>query len=168
MDSNHINQLLSKYWEGQSSVDEERQLKAYFAQETIDPEHQQFQPLFSFFKEEAELSLSADFDKKLMQQLNTQTVKAPARVFSLKPLLRVAAILVLGLAIAFGFYQSNQPEVEKSAEIDWSKYEITNEEEALKELQLALRLVSKNIDKGTTASQKAGRNMDKVTTIISK
>ncbi|MEI6412499.1 MAG: hypothetical protein WCR52_24115 [Bacteroidota bacterium] len=48
----HINHLLDKYWDGETTLDEERLLKAYFASEAVDPRLVQFAPLFKAMKAE--------------------------------------------------------------------------------------------------------------------
>ena len=48
----HIEALLEKYWEGDTSIDEERLLKAYFASNEVDDSLRQFAPLFQVFREE--------------------------------------------------------------------------------------------------------------------
>jgi hypothetical protein len=52
MNYTHINQLLDKYWDGETTLDEERLLKAYFASEAVDPRLVQFAPLFKAMKAE--------------------------------------------------------------------------------------------------------------------
>lgn len=70
MNSNsaHIAALLEKYWEGETTLEEERTLKAYFAGN----------PLPSQFNREAALF-------KALAQEKTVELEAPARVVALKP-----------------------------------------------------------------------------------
>ena len=51
MDYKNINNLLEKYWEGESSLQEEETLKQYFNHGTVAPELEQYQSLFQYFKE---------------------------------------------------------------------------------------------------------------------
>ncbi|HFB99837.1 MAG TPA: pyruvate ferredoxin oxidoreductase, partial [Phaeodactylibacter sp.] len=62
MDYKNISQLLEKYWEGETSLQEENTLKQYFNQENVAQELQEYQPLFQFFKEEQDLVMSDDFE----------------------------------------------------------------------------------------------------------
>lgn len=50
MNYTHINKLLDKYWDGETTLEEERLLKAYFASEAVDPRLLQFAPLFKAIK----------------------------------------------------------------------------------------------------------------------
>ena len=47
--------LLEKYWEGETTINEEAVLKAYFKSEQIADQHQEFAPLFAFFDNQAPL-----------------------------------------------------------------------------------------------------------------
>ncbi len=51
----HIKQLLKKYFEGSTSLEEEQALRDYFKQESIDESLKSYQPLFEFFREEREM-----------------------------------------------------------------------------------------------------------------
>jgi len=50
MIKNEIDQLLNKYWEAESTLDEEQQLKDYFATSEVHDEHLSFRQLFSDLK----------------------------------------------------------------------------------------------------------------------
>ncbi len=54
-DLKHIQALLEKFWEGETTRDEERQLKNYFAAENVDERLKQFTPLFQAIREEQAL-----------------------------------------------------------------------------------------------------------------
>jgi hypothetical protein len=47
-----ITQLLDRYWEGESSLEDERRLKAYFNSGSVDPSLRRFEPLFKALKAE--------------------------------------------------------------------------------------------------------------------
>ncbi len=57
MDYDNIPKLLDKYFEGSSSLKEEAQLKAFFAQDEISEELAVYRPLFQWQAAEQELSL---------------------------------------------------------------------------------------------------------------
>jgi hypothetical protein len=73
-DFNHIQQLLEKYWEGETSVEEERQLKSYFNFGEIDPQHQKYAPMFQAFKAEQ----SVQYHKRHVLPLRPQMYWAAA------------------------------------------------------------------------------------------
>ena len=46
--SRHIQKLMDKYWAGESSLEEEKLLKEFFAKEEVPVEWKAFQPLFAY------------------------------------------------------------------------------------------------------------------------
>jgi len=72
MDYNKITQLLDKYWEGETSLAEENQLKTFFAQDIQQiPTHlQPYQAHFQFLKTyKEETVVSETFEDKMMAKL---------------------------------------------------------------------------------------------------
>lgn len=57
-DYNDIRALLGKFWEGETSLEEERQLKSYFTTATIDERLLKYAPLFQAFREEQALQMN--------------------------------------------------------------------------------------------------------------
>ena len=74
MDYKNIHQLLDKYWEGETSLDEEKTLKAYFNQEEVATDLQQFAPLFQYLNVAEEPALSDRFDQELMSKLEEKRI----------------------------------------------------------------------------------------------
>jgi hypothetical protein len=54
----NIQLLLEKYFAGESSLDEEKQLKQYFNQADVADELKRYKPLFQFFKEEKTVEMA--------------------------------------------------------------------------------------------------------------
>jgi hypothetical protein len=52
-----ISELLEKYWEGETTLDEERRLKEYFASGPVAAEHCAFAPLFAALRDEKALQM---------------------------------------------------------------------------------------------------------------
>ena len=122
MDYKYIEQLLDRYFQGETSLQEEQILKAFYAQSVDDmPEEVgQFAPFFAAF-EEQETGLGSDFDKRMLE-LTEEAVVVPlattqvkARTISLTDRLRplfgaaavVAILLTLGNAINASFQQDD-------------------------------------------------------------
>jgi hypothetical protein len=57
-DYHNIQALLEKYWAGESTLEEERQLKGYFASGNVDERLRQYSPLFQAFREEKAVQLN--------------------------------------------------------------------------------------------------------------
>ncbi len=56
---NRIDELLEKYFAGNTSLQEEMELKLYFGGNNLIPEHQKYVPLFQSFEKEKEIKLPA-------------------------------------------------------------------------------------------------------------
>jgi hypothetical protein len=56
----NINEILNRYFEGETSLEEERTLKAYFAKGDVSDEHKIYQDLFACFKVESEITFEAE------------------------------------------------------------------------------------------------------------
>ncbi len=138
MDYNSINNLLDKYWEGQTSLEEEQQLKNYFNQTEIAEEHLVYQGLFQEFDTNAQLELSDDFDKKLFQKIDAPT---PVRRLShWNPILKIAASVLIVISM-FTYYYDGRNDFD-----DLKKREAI---EAYEKTKAALLLVSGKMKKGT-------------------
>lgn len=60
-----IAKLLDKYFEGETSIQEERDLQKYFSSKEVAPEYLKYAPMFKFFEEEKrEISLPQKGRKK--------------------------------------------------------------------------------------------------------
>jgi hypothetical protein len=72
MDYKNINHLLEKYWEGETSLQEEETLQQYFNHGNVAPQLEQYQSLFQYFKEEQDVMISDGFEKRLLEQLEKE------------------------------------------------------------------------------------------------
>ena len=52
MNKSEVKMLLEKYFEGETSLQEERHLRDYFSSQTVDKEFGEYAPLFQYFKAE--------------------------------------------------------------------------------------------------------------------
>ena len=123
MDYKYINQLLDRYWKGETSLEEEEILRAFFSQDELPAELKPYKALFSYEMGEAKHeTLGDDFDQKMMAMIEDEYTKEPnkAKVVSLterlKPLFKAAAvvaiILILGNAVQVPFQQNADNQVE--------------------------------------------------------
>ena len=106
MDYKYINQLLDRYWKGETSLEEEEILRAFFSQDELPAELKPYQALFSYEMGEAKQeTLGDDFDQKMMAMIEDEYTKEPnkAKVVSLterlKPLFKAAAVVAIFLTL---------------------------------------------------------------------
>ena len=123
MDYKYINQLLDRYWKGETSLEEEEILRAFFSQDELPAELKPYQALFSYEMGEAKQeALGDDFDQKMMAMIEDEYTKKPnkAKVVSLterlKPLFKAAAVVAIvfflcnAAQVPFHTYPDNQIE----------------------------------------------------------
>lgn len=106
MDYKYINQLLDRYWKGETSLEEEEILRAFFSQDELPAELKPYKALFSYEMGEAKQeTLGDDFDQKMMAMIEDEYTKEPnkAKVVSLterlKPLFKAAAVVAIFLTL---------------------------------------------------------------------
>ncbi len=101
MDSKQIVELVNKYWNAETSVDEEQQLREYFTHQKVDDSLKEIAALFQYFQNQKNKSLNdLSFDNKVINKLE----KPPrSRVMQLVyNSMRIAAgVAVLMVAVWF-------------------------------------------------------------------
>jgi hypothetical protein len=97
MDSNRINELLSKYWNCETSLEEEAELRDHFKSDNIPDELRETAPLFRYFEENKKKSLNAvSFDREVWEKI--QTPKRGQMAKLVYNTMRIAAGLTVVLA----------------------------------------------------------------------
>ncbi len=103
MDYKYIMQLLERYWQCETSLEEEKILRAFFSQTDIPAELKQYQPLFAYEQtEEQSNALGEEFDNRVMSIID-QAEPVKARVVPLTqrlmPLFKAAAVVAIILTL---------------------------------------------------------------------
>lgn len=70
MELSNIEKLLEKYFEGETTVSEEKELKVYFTRETVPSHLEKYKDLFQYFSEESTITATKDL------KLNTSSRKS--------------------------------------------------------------------------------------------
>lgn len=125
----NIEKLLEKYDNGETTLQEEQQLKHYFTQETVAPHLEVYKPMFQYFVITQE------------EQFTKDIPLTPSKTYTLYKWISVAAVAVL----MFGIYtQVNKPITDLS--------QLTLEQqEAYFQTKKALAMVSSNFNEGATS-----------------
>jgi len=164
MDYKYIEQLLDRYFQCDTTLEEEQILRTFFAQAEVPDALKQYAPLFvAQQQEKQENTLGSDFDERILSQIG-ETTPVKARTMSLgerlMPLFKAAAvvaiILTLGNAAQFSFRDK-----ERSDDINYANYKETYDDPsvAYDQVEDALQLISEGInasatnDSAMTASQ---------------
>ena len=64
MNYQYIEQLLERYWQGETNLDEEQILRSFFCQEDVPAHLRQYSDYFAYVKASKEETVSADFDSR--------------------------------------------------------------------------------------------------------
>ena len=106
MDYKYIKQLLERYWNCETSLEEEDILRTFFSQEDIPSELESYKALFTYeLGESKNEALGDDFDQKMMDIIEGEESQKPekAKVISLterlKPLFKAAAMVAIFLTL---------------------------------------------------------------------
>ena len=120
MDYKYIEQLLERYWSGETSLEEENILRAFFSQKDIPASLLPYRDIFVYQAvSKSEEVLDSDFDDKILALIDEPEV-VKARTITLRqrlaPMFKAAAVvaimLTLGNAIQVHYNEEQaQPEV---------------------------------------------------------
>lgn len=137
MELNRIEYILEKYFQGETTIAEEKELKDYFSSPNVAQHLEQYQPMFGYFSQVKE--------QKSTQEIPLQTKKRNVTWLS------IAASAVILLGIGTYFYVSDKNVTPVVAQSELGTYD--NPEEALAATQKALALVSNNVNVGLESVQ---------------
>ncbi|HYC86090.1 MAG TPA: hypothetical protein VEB86_12750 [Chryseosolibacter sp.] len=148
MDSKKIEELLNKYWNCESSLEEERQLKEYFRGSQIPEQLTETANLFRYFEENKKKTIvDGAFDGQVMAR-----VKSPGRgktAILVRNSMRIAAGIAV-LMVAFWFVKT---EVRKSTPQEI--VDTYNDPElAFAETKKALMIISKGFGQAEQQTKK--------------
>ena len=98
MDYKYIEQLLERYWQCETTLQEEDILRSFFSQPDIPEDLRRYQPLFTFEQEEP---LGDDFDVRILEMIGEEEPKAKIVTLTsrLMPLFKAAAIVAIILTL---------------------------------------------------------------------
>lgn len=130
MEYNTIKNLLDKYFEGLTNIQEENDLKNYFLNDIIHKDFKQFEPIFRYFKSESQIINKKEF--VFEAKINNKIWFSIAATF----------LLITGLTTFF-YYNNN------TNNNDLGTYK--NPELAFKETQKALKMLSENVNIGVSS-----------------
>ena len=102
MNTLDIQNLLERYFNGETSLNEEATLRSYFLSSNVAEELEAYKPLFVCYNQEKEEHLGSDFDLRMLSLID-QDEPVKARTISLHrrfmPIMRAAAVVVFVLLL---------------------------------------------------------------------
>lgn len=111
-----IDILLNKYWNCNTSVEEENLLRDYFAWEEVAEEHRPYKPLFSYLERTQAICLDDDFEDRILEKIaaaeKNETKRKYVQIKIFEPFFKiaasVAAVAIIGSAIFLIERQNSQ------------------------------------------------------------
>jgi hypothetical protein len=101
MDSKTIEALLEKYWNAETTLEEEQQLKEYFASGNVSDAMQSPAALFRFFHAEKNKSLNENFETVVTKELRKRHEGKIISMVSFRNIARIAAGIVVVVAATY-------------------------------------------------------------------
>ncbi|GHE61957.1 hypothetical protein GCM10011340_16360 [Roseivirga thermotolerans] len=136
-------ELIKKYWEADTSLQEEEQLKRELLSATNETDWEEEKALFAHFKQAKEAELDDSFDQALLAEIDSRETAGTRQVQwtdYFKQYYKIAAAVVV-LLVSGMLYQQQQKEVVVEDTFD-------NPEVAYAELKKQLLIVSRYLNKG--------------------
>ena len=155
MEDHKIKDLLDRYWEGDTTLEEERELRSYFASSQVSEEFLPFKSLFAFYEEAQHLQMQGEI-KTPTQERNV------GKTINMRWLINVAASIAIFIAMFYINKKSKSDLPQQYALQD--TYE--NPEEAYAEVKKALLFVSAKMNKGVNTAARGLEKMEPLDEIL--
>jgi hypothetical protein len=125
-----IEKLVEKYFEGETSIAEEKELKTYFSSTDVAQHLEQYKPVFGYFSQAKQEQFTATISLKSKRKQKRLAW------------LSVAAAVVVMVCIGFFAYQNSSEPTQENLGV------INDPEIAFRETQKALALISRHVNTG--------------------
>ncbi len=143
-----IKELLDRYWNCETSLEEEKILREWFLQEDIPAEFRKYRSVFLLQNNEREVKADPALSQKILNAAKEDIRQTQKPILRFYPFIRVAASVLIVISAGIGFYTHYQQE--KFLEEQFSET-YTNPEDALKETRAALGKISASLSKAQDA-----------------
>ena len=155
-----IETLLERYFQGETTLEEEQTLREYFRQAEVPSALEMYRSLFTSLDEWSNIKTPADFEQKLQKAIQNRAQTRPVLRWW-----RYAAAAAALLAGAIWWTLSVEPEKQVpvvAQEINWNQYEVKDSAEAYRLTMEALALLSDKFKKGTSDAAQEMKRLDQL------
>lgn len=164
MDCKYIEQLLERYWQCETSLEEESELRSFFSEKEIPAHLLRYKDLFVYQRVQQEVVLSEDFDARVLTQVEVPVVKARRLTLAgrFMPLFKAAAVIVvmlsLGNVVQRSFFAN------ETLDYNYDAYTDTYDDPAVayEQVSSALMMLSEGINKSQDQNLADSVRADKV------
>ncbi|WP_071147462.1 hypothetical protein [Bacteroides ihuae] len=150
MDYKYIEQLLEQYWQCETSLEEETELRAFFMKNEEIPAHLlQYKDLFAYQQLQQEVRLGKEFDMRVLAEVEPLIVKAKRLTLTTRfmPFFKAAAVVALMLSLGNAAQQTFFGNDKLDYNYDAYTDTYDDPEVAYKEVSSALMMLSEGINK---------------------
>ena len=166
-----INNLLQKYFDGNTSLEEEKILRGYFSSDNVDPQLAQYTPLFAFISKEKAVKISAT----LTDKIEAIAPKTQPKMTLLKggnwwKIAAAIALLAVGSwAVVKQFESKQTPQFAHKSGAKVIVFDENSDPElAFAEIEKALNKASKKMKKGTDEAAESMQKVKKATKVFNQ
>ena len=141
MDYNQLETLIKKYWDCQTSLEEEERLREWFRTHEVPERFKDTAKLFSYFDEQKQKATGDRFDKEIVARVTSPKGKTVA-------LWQTTAKIAAGIAVVAAAIFFVRQEIQRKPDMAT----IEDPQKALEETKKALMMISKGF---STAEEQA-------------
>lgn len=154
MEFNKVRELLDRYWDGTSTLEEEEVLRSFFSRNiaNLPADLKEAQPLFGYFAAERDMPMPVFPDIEIAVS-QTQTPVRPVKQMIWQHWMKYAAMLLVAVGIGYASRQAQTKQTRINVSLS-EKDTYDDPEKAFAVTQKALQLLSRNLNKGTAQMQK--------------
>lgn len=161
MDLDRIEQLLERYWECETTLEEEKELKKFFNSDKVPPKWQSVAPLFQYYEEEKKNGgLDGLFDEKVLAQIQAQEPSGGSGAGKgnvVRLFYNIGRVAAVGLILITAGYFVREEYINKKDTMDpYLADTFEDPKVAYEETKKALMMISRNFNKGRKEVQKVG------------
>ncbi len=150
MENKQLNILTDKFWKGESSTEEERQLETFLNEEAVPSGFESLANYLNFAGSTRSMELDDQFDKTILKKIEKPSAGSKTRFM----IMRVAAAIILLFVAAIVLRQPNQPATVAHQSEFIDTYQ--DSEEAYREVKKALMMMSTNMNNGMKHAEMLG------------
>ncbi|HET9054374.1 MAG TPA: hypothetical protein VFM90_09385, partial [Cyclobacteriaceae bacterium] len=143
MDYNQLEALTKKYWDCETTLEEEERLREWFRTHEVPERFKETARLFSYFDEQKQKATGAQFEKQLVNKLSAPKGKTRGLW---QTGLRIAAGIAVVAAAIFFMRQEIQDKPEMAA--------LEDPQKAFEETKKALMMISKGFNSAEEQAKK--------------
>ena len=149
MDLHEVERLLEKYWQTETTLEEEEQLRAFFAAGEVPARFKAAADLFAFFEAEKKKTLAQNFEGVVTKELKTRQGGKLISMIGFGNIARIAAGIAVVVAATFLIRQEIRKNYPQEVQDTF-----TDPQLAFEETKRALQMISNSFGKAKKEASK--------------